>query len=725
VPSGKTQTIQSAIEVANQNGDQIMVLPGVYFEQIDYLGKSIRIYSQGGAIMTYIDGQGTSGALVSFNTAEDENAILEGFTVRNAPNGAGISAIGSSPTILSCNIIGNIGNSGGGFNCQDADILIDDCEIKNNTASEGGGLWISGGSLTMSNTLLRGNETTGGEGGGGIYATGVSIGIDSCNFEDNLASKADDARGGAVAMYSNTSLSMVNTIFENNTANMTRKTTTNTSDYFSKGGAIYSSTSTATITSCNFLGNQAWAYVNDTSACNVWENSGAIAQGGDMYLENFSNFQMLNCSHTDANAHSFGSGNDSCGEQNYVEPISMGGSIYLHSSSVFCTNAVFSNCTATHIADGYNDGTPRGDGGAIYCDTNGNPFITNCQIIACSASNNGGGIYTRDTASPFMLNGHLSSNTAGNKGGGMYSEDSTPVITGAVIGNNNALEGGGVYSQGSFPHVPSISETLFCGNTIDHTSGDWYDDGDNTLAKTCGDDCNGNGLPDEYDLIFGYSLDCNANGIPDECDIADGGDCDGNNIPDECDIADGLYPDCDGNGIPDPCEMALGDCNGNGILDACETFDDCNGNGVPDECDLANNTSIDCDGNSIPDECEPDCNTNDVTDACDIEDGTSTDCNENGVPDECDVIADCNDNGVNDACDIANGDATDDNGNWIPDECECPADVNGDGFVNVNDLLEIVGTWGECEGCGGDIDGDGFVNVTDLLAVIDAWGSCP
>ena len=51
---------------------------------------------------------------------------------------------------------------------------------------------------------------------------------------------------------------------------------------------------------------------------------------------------------------------------------------------------------------------------------------------------------------------------------------------------------------------------------------------------------------------------------------------------------------------------------------------------------------------------------------------------------------------MNDACDIANGDATDDNGNWIPDECECPADVNGDGFIDVSDLLLIVGAWGPC-----------------------------
>ncbi|MBC8308908.1 MAG: hypothetical protein H8E83_00160, partial [Planctomycetes bacterium] len=681
------------------------------------------------AIMTYIDGQSTSGPLVTFHTADDENAILEGFTVRNAPNGAGISANGSSPTILSCKIVGNIGNTGsngGGFHCQDANILIDECEIKNNVASDGGGLWMSGGSLTMSNTLLRGNSTSGGGlGGGGIYATGTSLGIAWCDFEDNVAT-GYDARGGAISMYANATLSMANTNLVNNTSNMHHVSENTNSTYYARGGAIYATSCTGMITNCDFSGNQAYVYLDDTNGSAGGDQGGiGIAQGGDLALFDFTNIQTHNCNHLDANAYAYGSGGVCGGGGDYVEPIAKGGSTYLHGSAIFMTNALISNCSATHTANDNTDGTPRGDGGALYSDSNGNPFLTNCQLVGCSASYNGGAIYTRDTASPFMLNGHISSNTAAHYGGGMYSENSTPVVTGAVIANNVALAGGGIYSQGGAPNLPTVSETLFCGNAEGHVTGAWYDDGGNTFSELCGDDCNNNGLPDEYDILFGYSLDCNENGVPDECDIANGGDCDGNGIPDECDIADGLYEDCDGNGVPDTCEMAMGDCNDNGILDACEEIDDCNGNGIPDSCDLAEGTSIDCDGNGIPDECEPDCNQNGIVDACDVSDGTSTDCNENGIPDECDVIFDCNDNGVSDACEIANGDAEDNNGNWIPDECECPADANGDGFVNVNDLLEIVGTWGECAGCGGDIDGDGFVNVNDLLAAIDAWGACP
>jgi hypothetical protein len=49
-------------------------------------------------------------------------------------------------------------------------------------------------------------------------------------------------------------------------------------------------------------------------------------------------------------------------------------------------------------------------------------------------------------------------------------------------------------------------------------------------------DCNGNGVPDDIDLIDGTAADCNGNGVPDSCDIASGTslDLNGNSVPDEC-----------------------------------------------------------------------------------------------------------------------------------------------------------------------------------------------
>jgi hypothetical protein len=55
-------------------------------------------------------------------------------------------------------------------------------------------------------------------------------------------------------------------------------------------------------------------------------------------------------------------------------------------------------------------------------------------------------------------------------------------------------------------------------------------------------------------------------------------------------------------------------------------------------------------------------------------------------------------------------------------------DVNGDGCVNVDDLLVVIGAWGDCPSgparCPADVTGDGAVDVDDLLAVIGGWTPC-
>lgn len=97
--------------------------------------------------------------------------------------------------------------------------------------------------------------------------------------------------------------------------------------------------------------------------------------------------------------------------------------------------------------------------------------------------------------------------------------------------------------------------------------------------------------------------------------------------------------------------------------------------------------------------------------------GDATDCNKNQLPDN---------------CDIAGGFSSDLNSNGIPDECEalpCTADITGDATVDLNDLLAVINTWGDCSPpcpptCAADIAADCTVDVDDLLAVITTWGPC-
>ena len=107
-------TIQGAINVAT-NGCLILVSPGTYFENINYLGKAISIQSTDGAEQTIIDGR-SAGSVVKLTTLEGSQSILTGFTIQHgsADFGAGIMLQGTSPTITR-NIFRDNAQGAGGF----------------------------------------------------------------------------------------------------------------------------------------------------------------------------------------------------------------------------------------------------------------------------------------------------------------------------------------------------------------------------------------------------------------------------------------------------------------------------------------------------------------------------------------------------------------------------------------------------------------------------------
>ena len=99
-------TIQDAINAAN-NGDTVLVAPGTYVENIDFIAKPITVMSSDGPEITIIDGS-LGDTVVRCTSLEVRDSILDGFTLTG---GTGISGHGgaifigaSSPTIIN-NII--------------------------------------------------------------------------------------------------------------------------------------------------------------------------------------------------------------------------------------------------------------------------------------------------------------------------------------------------------------------------------------------------------------------------------------------------------------------------------------------------------------------------------------------------------------------------------------------------------------------------------------------
>ncbi len=54
----------------------------------------------------------------------------------------------------------------------------------------------------------------------------------------------------------------------------------------------------------------------------------------------------------------------------------------------------------------------------------------------------------------------------------------------------------------------------------------------------------------------------------------------------------------------------------------------------------------------------------------------------------------------------------------------CVGDMDGNGVIDVDDLLTVIESWGNCTNCSADVDNSGAVDVDDLLTIIDVWGPC-
>lgn len=101
-------TIRDAVQDANE-GDTIVVAPGVYKETVSFHGKALWIESTNPldpavVAATVIQG-GADG--VTFTNGEDANSVLAGFTIRSVSRG--IYCQGASPVIDHCRIVDNVG----------------------------------------------------------------------------------------------------------------------------------------------------------------------------------------------------------------------------------------------------------------------------------------------------------------------------------------------------------------------------------------------------------------------------------------------------------------------------------------------------------------------------------------------------------------------------------------------------------------------------------------
>ena len=254
-------TIQTGID-SSETGDIVLVLPGTYNENINYLGKNIVISSTGGKDSTFIDGN-QNGSVVTIDSGEDSTAVLNDFTIQNglAEAGGGVYCDQSGPTLSNLLITNNSANGGGGgiYCGWLSNLLIHNVTIRNNSAMDGGGFYCDFSNPKIENSIIEDNVAM--YSGGGFYftyATGPNL--------KNILINNNSANGGGGVFSYNSNLTMLNVTIVNNTAS-------------GFSGGIYSFLFTNLyLTNCIVWDN--YPLVNHVSIASVFLNYSDI-QGGE------------------------------------------------------------------------------------------------------------------------------------------------------------------------------------------------------------------------------------------------------------------------------------------------------------------------------------------------------------------------------------------------------------------------------------------------------------
>ncbi len=239
-------TIQAAITAA-ADGDEIIVSPGTYNENINFLSKDITVRSTEPTdplvvAATIIDGS-QAGTVVTMTTG-----IIQGFTIRNgqAELAGGVHALNVAE-IRDNVITENTATSSGGGIYADGDVVIEDNVIAENTAANnsGGAIFAQTRTVIMRN-LIVGNSAD--VWGGGVNAR------HNCTVRNNTIAGNRATRGGGIYARDNVAI-RANLIAGNSASD--------------EGGGIKADDHAGAITSNTIIGNIASGY-----------GSGAYVDGG-------------------------------------------------------------------------------------------------------------------------------------------------------------------------------------------------------------------------------------------------------------------------------------------------------------------------------------------------------------------------------------------------------------------------------------------------------------
>jgi len=376
----------------------------------------------------------------------------------------------------------------------------------------------------------------------------------------------------------------------------------------------------------------------------------------------------------------------------------MGGGLYTNESDPTLIDCVFdgnvsewgggvnnSTSDATYIGCTFTGNSTTGDGGGMRNIIEAHPTVVNCTFTDNSADLVGGGLINREGCNPMLIGCVFSGNTCVTAGAGMASyTNSSPTVVNCVFSENVATtHGGGVFNREN--SNPTFTNCLFAGNTAVMNGGGMI----NRVGST----------PTLANCTFSDNSAVSGGAIFNAASVSTITNC----------ILWGDSPDEVVVGSGDPPVITYSDVQGGwtgvGNINADPLFTAGYHLSAGSPCiDAANNFGV-------------------PPDVADLDDDSDT-------AERTPLDLDLNDRFVDDA---AGDTGVPDPPNY-PEVVDmgayefgvfCPGDVNGDGRVDLADLAQLLGHYGETSGMtyeDGDLDGDGDVDLADLAELLGHYG---
>ncbi len=219
---------------------------------------------------------------------------------------------------------------------------------------------------------------------------------------------------------------------------------------YDRGGGVYTSAGSPTLTSCTVTLNRAgglWSLgagiccMDDSSPaisdCTISDNRARtfFSMGGGLYCS-FSNPRLTNCVIRGNSAQVGGGINLFVSDPTLIDCLIIDNRTIRYSGGgidAFTSLAVFERCTIEN-----NSAT---SGGGVSCQSGGPTFIS-CRIVGNSATGTGGGVRLVDNCTPWFINCLISGNSA-VEGAGLVNGNPT-VINCTITANTASGLGGGV-----------------------------------------------------------------------------------------------------------------------------------------------------------------------------------------------------------------------------------------------------------------------------------------